>query len=214
MVLRARLHFHLGTSHGSYKPRQNIYFWNPLWSENRLIGLSFTLLQLWGAPFGKPDKTGWRSQTPVPCAMSRISVRWHWTWDATKTLFWLSSTRPSHNTSLSLSLALWIWPTVTFSLHTLCQQTSDRTLPGGVTKISQSAWWNWQCAMTLCSMKLRPGKQIPGPPLCFSQCRVQCKVDHSWGGITRPPQHEWARKLEERTETDENSDPRPYGSSS
>ena len=57
MVLRARLHFHLGASHGSYKPRQNIYFWNPLWSENRLVGLSFTLLQLWGAPLWKPDKT-------------------------------------------------------------------------------------------------------------------------------------------------------------
>ena len=31
---------------------------------------------------------------------------------------------------------------VTFSLHTLCHPTSDRTSPGGVTKISQSAWWN------------------------------------------------------------------------
>ena len=57
MVLRACLHFHLGASHGSYKPRQNIYFWNRLWSENRLVGLSFTLLQVWGALLWKPDKT-------------------------------------------------------------------------------------------------------------------------------------------------------------
>ena len=52
----------------------------------------------------------------------------------------LSFTRPSHNTSLSPSLALWIWPTD--MSPTLCQLTSDPTSSGGVTKISQSAWWN------------------------------------------------------------------------
>ena len=55
-------------------------------------------------------------------------------------------------------------------LSTLCQPTFGPTLSGGTTKISQSAWWNCRCAMTLCSMKMRLG-QIPGSPLCYSQCR-------------------------------------------
>ena len=32
------------------------------------------------------------------------------------------------------------------------------------------------------------------------------KVDNSRGGITRPPQHVWVRKLEKVTEIDKNSD--------
>ena len=110
------------------------------------------------------------------------------------TLFWLSSTRPSHNTSLSPSLALWIWPNGTFSHPTLFQPTSDLTLSGGVTKSSQSAWWNWQCAMTLFSMKLRPGRQtntwtssllfaMQGTKQSWSQSRWDHEASPTWVGL-------------------------------
>lgn len=138
--------------------------------------------------------SAWR-QPESFLSISLISVKWLWTLDATTfcpdCALW---------DRLILTTPPWVCVDLTDnstpSLLTSCQVTWDLIFSGGMTQISQSAWWNWQCAMTLCSMNLQLGRKTG--PLYHSWCRAQSKVDCSGGGITWPPN---MCEFEERTQS-------------